>query len=146
MTEQQRQEKQELIEWLEDNDRFQLLCPLDEPLRKLRRVKEVIVEIDVAIDEAAKRIRKLERTGFGVGDTATDEAIGPQMKQSLKNSAARFTGTSKLCDGKALTFDRGMIRYEKVRRVLNRRKTDGEDDDKNENEAQNEAHSGRYVE
>jgi hypothetical protein len=70
-------EREQLIEWLEDNDNFELLGWNEDgvSLRKLRRYKEVVETIHVIIEEAATKIRHLERSNFGIGDTATDEAI-----------------------------------------------------------------------
>lgn len=77
MTKQQRQEKQELLTWLQEHEQYNLYGWSTEnpPLRTLRRLKVVVLEIIAALDQAADRLGKLQRFDCGVGDTDTDEAI-----------------------------------------------------------------------
>ncbi len=87
-------ERDQLIQWLEeDGNRYELLFGVENdadgdhfervPLRTLRRVKEVIQEIDAAIEAAVKRIHKLGRSRLGVGETGTDEAIAGEFYNQL---------------------------------------------------------------
>ena len=86
MTKTQKAEYDKLLDWWEgddewgepNEDKYRLLVESDDgkfTLPALRRAKEVQDEIDAALEEAAKRIRALEKRNVGVGDTTTDEEI-----------------------------------------------------------------------
>lgn len=77
MTKDQLKEKQELIKWIEEHDKFELLYGEIKrlPLAKLRRVKVIVSNIHQAVDRFVKEIRNISVKGgssLGMGDTATD--------------------------------------------------------------------------
>lgn len=71
-------ERQELTEWIENNDHYEGLGSVeDESLAKLRKTKTTIEALDAVLKQAAAEIKKIanKHRSFGIGDTATDEAI-----------------------------------------------------------------------
>lgn len=73
-------ERQELIRWLEDNEKYEFLVfyhDTSESLRKLRQAKAATLAVDKVLETAAIELKKLARQyrSMGIGDTATDDAI-----------------------------------------------------------------------
>jgi hypothetical protein len=78
-------EREALIEWLQNNDRFELLWSETNPLRHLRRCKAAVEALEVAIEESMALFREVARKfrSVGIGDTDTDEAIADSFYSAI---------------------------------------------------------------
>ena len=71
--------REQLLDWVGEHDEYEFLWDENSSEKHLKKIKITIQKLDKILEQASKKIHKLEKSKegkcAGIGDTATDEAI-----------------------------------------------------------------------